>query len=239
MNDLLTLAVAAHGGIERWNAINTIDADLSITGAIWHFKQQPDALKQVTLKASTREQRVTLTPFPIEGQHSVFTPARVSIEAQDGTLIDARDNPRASYSTHTAETAWDKLHVVYFSGYALWGYLTAPFLYTYPGFVTEEIAPWQENGEAWRRLKINFPESLAAHGREQVAYFGPDGLLRRLDYTVDILGGATGANYATDYQDIDGIKIPMTRRVYARDEQGQKIAEPLLVAIDVKRIALS
>ena len=77
----------------------------------------------------------------------------------------------------------------------MWTYLTTPFLYTYPGFVTEEISPWEENGEIWRRLKVTFPDNIASHTREQISFFGPDGLLRRHDYTVDILGGATGVNY--------------------------------------------
>jgi hypothetical protein len=31
----------------------------------------------------------------------------------------------------------------------------------------------------------------------------------------DILGGATGLNYASDYRDVDGISVPTKRRVYA------------------------
>jgi hypothetical protein len=42
----------------------------------------------------------------------------------------------------------------------------------------------------------------------QISCFGPDGLLRRQGYTVDILGGAPGLNYATDYREVDGIIIP-------------------------------
>jgi hypothetical protein len=61
----------------------------------------------------------------------------------------------------------------------------------WPGFVTEEIEPWRENGETWRRLKATFPATVASHNREQVTHFGPDGLMRRHDYTVDVLGGAT------------------------------------------------
>lgn len=30
--------------------------------------------------------------------------------------------------------------------------------------------------------------------------------MRRHDYTVDILGGATGANYTTNYRDFQGIQ---------------------------------
>jgi hypothetical protein len=84
------------------------------------------------------------------------------------------------------------MHLAYFSSYALWIYLTIPFLYTYPGFVTEELGPWEESGEQWRPLKVIVPDSIASHSREQVAYFGPDGLLRRHEYTVDIMGGAAG-----------------------------------------------
>ena len=35
MNDLLQLAVNAHGGIDRWNKLTWVDTDLSMTGAIW------------------------------------------------------------------------------------------------------------------------------------------------------------------------------------------------------------
>jgi hypothetical protein len=35
MTDLLDMAVAAHGGLERWSAVKTIDVALSITGAVW------------------------------------------------------------------------------------------------------------------------------------------------------------------------------------------------------------
>ncbi len=38
--------------------------------------------------------------------------------------------------------------------------------------------------------------------QKQIPRFGPDGLLRRHDSTVDILGGATGLNDATDYRNV-------------------------------------
>ncbi len=78
-----------------------------------------------------------------------------------------------------------------------------------------------------------FPEEMAAHTRVQRAYFGPDGLLRRHQYTVDILGGAPGVNYASDYRSVDGIMVSMRRRVYAYGSDGRMITEPLLVSIDI------
>jgi hypothetical protein len=42
MNDLLQVAVNAHGGLEWWNQLKTVKASVSITGAIWQLKGKPD-----------------------------------------------------------------------------------------------------------------------------------------------------------------------------------------------------
>jgi hypothetical protein len=57
--------------------------------------------------------------------------------------------------------------ICFFGGYAMWTYLTQPFLYAYPDFVVEEIEPWDENGETWRRLDVTFPDHIASHTRRQ------------------------------------------------------------------------
>jgi hypothetical protein len=63
-------------------------------------------------------------------------------------------------------------------------------------------------------------------------------LLRRHDYTVDILGGARALNYASDYRRVDGIVFPVTRRVVAYEGDYQPVKEPVLVAIDMRVIGL-
>ena len=238
MNDLLQVAVDAHGGLSRWNQLKRVKASLSITGAIWQMKGKPDILNDVSIEAELHKERLT-THFNGKGIRTVFEPNRVIVETEGGRLVDNRNDPRSAFRGHTRQTPWDDVHVAYFSSYALWNYLTIPFLYTYSGFVTEELAPWQENGEQWRPLKVTVPDSVASHSREQVAYFGPDGLLRRHAYTVDIMGGAAGLNYASDLRNVDGIVVPTKRRVYASDANNQKIPEPVLVAIDIREIAFS
>ena len=235
MNELLETAVAAHGGLDRWNQLNSITVDASITGALWHVKGKVDALKHVRLEADTKRERLTMD-YVGQDKRSVFEPARVVIERRDGTVIDTRDEPERAFDGHQLETPWDDTHVAYFSGEALWTYLNMPFLYTWPGFATEEIAPIDVDDEQWRRLKVTFPENIKSHTREQIACFGPDGLLRRHDFTIDIIGGATGLLYATDYRDVDGIVIPATRRGYAWQGDYQRVPEPLLVAIDMGEI---
>jgi hypothetical protein len=238
MIELLDLAVAAHGGLVNWNKIRSIKIAASITGAIWALKGKADVLKNVLMKAETQKEHL-VTEFPGRNKRSDFTPDRIVLETEDGKLIEVRDNPKASFQGHTRETLWDDIHVAYFSSEALWTYLTIPFLYTYPGFVVEEISSIQEEDEKWRRLKVTFPDSVSSHTREQISCFGPDGLLRRHDYTVDVLGGATGLNYASRYRDISGIIVPTKRRVYAYEGDYRVIPEPLLVAIDMEAVSFS
>jgi hypothetical protein len=237
MSELLDRAVEAHGGMDRWNKVKAIKVATSITGAIWYVKGKGDFLKNVVLTAETRNERLTVD-FPGQNKRAVFQPSRIVIETANGTLIEARDNPEESFEGQQRETPWDDIHVAYFVGEALWTYLNTPFLYTHEGFVTEEISSIQVDGETWRRLKVTFPDSVKSHTKKQISCFGPDGLLRRHDYTVDILGGATGLNYALDYRDVDGILVPTKRRVYAYEGDYQLVKESLLVAIDMGEITL-
>jgi hypothetical protein len=226
MNELLALAVKAHGGLDRWNEVEAIRIAASITGAIWCVKGKADFLKDVTLTAETRKERVVLE-LRDKGKRAFFEPNRIAIETMTGTLVEARDNPEESFKGQARDTPWDDIDVTYFAGEALWTYLNTPFLYTHEGFSSEEISSIRIDGETWRRLKVVFPDNVKSHSREQISCFGPDGLLRRHDYTVDILGGATGLNYASDYRNVDA---------YVGDYQIVK--EPLLVAIDIGDVTL-
>jgi hypothetical protein len=229
--------VEAHGGLARWNKVKTIKVAASITGAIWYAKGKGDFLKDVVLTAETRNERLTVD-FPGQNKRAIFVPDCVAIETENGTLIEARDDPEKSFVGQQRETPWDDIQVIYFVGEALWTYLNTPFVYTHEGFATQEIASIRVESETWRRLQVTFPDNVKSHTRQQISCFGPDGLLRRHDYTVDILGGATGLNYASEYRDVDGIIVPTKRRVYAYEGNYQLVKEPLLVAIDMGEIVL-
>jgi hypothetical protein len=234
MDDLLETAVTAHGGLDRWNQITSITVDASIGGAFWSLKNQGDALKQIRFEVETTQQHLTMD-FIGQDKRSVFDPFRVEMQDSGGDLVEARDDPEASFDGHQFETPWDDLHLAYFTGEALWTYLNIPFLYTTAGFSTEEISPIDVDGETWRRLKVTFPEYIKTHTRQQVSCFGPDGLLRRHDFTIDVLDGAPGLLYATDYRDVDGIIIPTTRRAWQGDDH---LPELLMIAIDMGEITI-
>lgn len=235
MNDLLATAIAAHGGLDRWNGFKTIAQDLTIGGVLWDLKGQSGLFANTDFKADTHRQIAALEGFGDPAGRLCFTPDRLTLQPADGSAPTVRDNPRAAFQGHGIDTPWDDLHAAYFTAYALWTYAAQPFVYSYPGFHTEELAPWSENGETWRRLKVTFPPDVASHTRQQVTYFGPDGLMRRHDYSVDVLGGATGVQYIDDYRDIQGLKTPHRRRVYPLGDANHPAPGPLLISIDVRR----
>jgi hypothetical protein len=94
MTELLNLALQAHDGLDRWNKVKAIKVAASITGAIWYVKSKGDFLKNVVLTAETRNERVTVD-FPGQDKRAIFEPNRIVIETVDGTLTEARDNPKS------------------------------------------------------------------------------------------------------------------------------------------------
>ena len=95
MNRLLDLAIKAHGGLDRWKKVNSIEVDASITGAIWFVKGRVDVLKNVVINAEIKRERLTME-FPGQNKRTVFEPDRVVVETSDGEAITARDDPKKS-----------------------------------------------------------------------------------------------------------------------------------------------
>jgi hypothetical protein len=238
MSDLLELAINAHGGWERWQQLTRLTAQVSATGGLWRLKGWPDALAYAALSIDLHHQHVEYSPFPDFGQHSVYEPGRTAILTSDALIVEERGLPRSAFGGHTLATAWDAQHLIYFSGYAMWTYLTTPFLFKLPGFQTEEIDPWDENGETWRRLKVTFPTDVHSHSTEQIFYFNASGILQRHDYSVEIMGGTSSANYATEPKEFGGLIFPTKRRVYAIGPDNKPLLERVAVAIDLDRIEL-
>jgi hypothetical protein len=90
MNELLKLAVEAHGSLARWSKVKAIKVASSITGGIWYVKNKGDFLKNVLLTVETQKQRLTVD-FPGQDKRAIFQSNRIVIEKADGTLIEARD----------------------------------------------------------------------------------------------------------------------------------------------------
>jgi hypothetical protein len=239
MSELCDLVIDAHGGIDRWNKVKTIEGDMSITGALWARKGWPDALKDVHVTAATGKQWISYRPFISEGMRSSCTPDHTVIETLDGKSLKGRTNPRAAFAGHSVESPWDDLNLAYFSGYAMWNYLNAPFIFALPGFEAEEIEPWDEFGEKRRRLRVGFPDHVATHCSKQIFHVDGDGLLCRMDYVAPVAGGAPTAHYMSEYKDFSGIKVATKRRALRRKPDGTAVPDPVFVSIDIANIQFS
>lgn len=238
MSDLLSTIIAAHGGLARWNQFTELKAHLDQGGALWGLKGKAGLLDSVDVTVGLRDEWASHSPFGRPGRRSLLTPDRVVIEDVDGSR-EVLEAPRASFAGHDLNTPWSDLQLAYFAGCAMWTYLNTPFLLARPGVRSEEIAPWQENGVTLRRLKVTFPAGIATHSTVQTLYADADGLLVRHDYDVEIAGNTPGAHFISGYTEVSGIMIPTRRRIFPRQPDGQAMAEPLVVSIDLSDIVLS
>jgi hypothetical protein len=235
MSDLLETVIEAHGGLERWNQLDNVSARLIQGGALWALKGQAGVLDDVVVTASLHEERA----FGAADRHSVFTPERVAIETDDGTVVEALDQPRASFAGHTPETPWSTLQLAYFVGTAMWTYLTQPFTFTLPGFQTTELEPWDEAGEALAaaaRCLAELPRHPQHRTDAVLRRRRPPGTprLRRRDQRRH-----ERAHYVSDYDEVAGIRLPTKHRIFPRTPDGQSLAEPLIVSIDLSEIAFT
>ena len=236
MSDLLDSVLEAHGGLDRWRQFSQVTATIVTGGELWGIKGLVQDASPRQMTVALHHEWASVQPYGAPDQRTDFTPDRIAIETLDGQVVAERKDPRASFAGHELTTPWDPLHRAYFNGYALWTYLTTPFLLAFPGVSVSEIAPVEENGEVWPGLQADFPAEVATHSRLQEFYFGPDHLVRRHDYRVDVAGGFNAAQYVDDIVEADGIRLPTRRRAYRADAQGRPILDQLMVSIDVSDI---
>src|SRR6516162_411656 len=239
MNKLVKQAIDAHGRLERWNHFTALSAHLIQAGDLWATKGKAGVLADVTVTVDLRDEKSSHWPFGSPDRRSRFEPQRVALEDANGKVLEELLEPRSSFKGHTLETPWSDLQLAYFAGYAMWTYLNIPFLLARKGVESEEVEPWQEPGETWRRLKVRFPADIATHSTEQTLYLDRQGLLRRQDYNVEIDGTAGAAHYVYDHKEFSGIVFPTKRRVFRRQPDGCPAPDPLIISIDLDRIVFS
>ena len=219
--------------MERFEATEAVAADLRLGGLAFPLRFQRGALADYTGEVSTKEPHAVLTPYPKPGQRGIFEGDRVRIESDDGVVIAERADARSVYRGRR-NLWWDDLDLLYFAGYALWGYVGAPFMFTRPGFVVEDEEQWQEGGETWEGIRVTFPSAVPAHSRRQSYWFGPDGLIRRNDYTAEVFGWwAKAAHYCWDYREFAGIMVPTRRRAMPRGPGRRPVRFMTMVSIAI------
>jgi hypothetical protein len=238
--DIVEQAIAAHGGLELWESASEVSVQISSGGLAFSSKLQGHAVRDVEARISVRGQHVILTPYPGLGQRGVLDQdGTVRVETDEGELVEARGHARDAFRDLRHKLWWDRLDILYFATYAIWTYVSTPFVFAREDYQVVELDPWVEDGEPWRRLAVTFPDHVHTHSREQVFYFDPNGLIRRHDYTAEPIGAwAKAAHYCLDHRSFGGLVVPTRRHVYPRKRDNRRRRGPLLVWIEVPRAAV-
>ena len=239
MIELLAEVIDAHGGMDRWNAYEQVEASIVSGGGFFALKGviQDSDPRRMTVRL--HEQRSSVLPYGAPDQRSVFTPDRIAIEKVDGTVVAERFAPTDSFAGHQMHTPWDPLHRAYFNGEALWTYLTTPFLLAGGGVQVEETEPWKQGDDTWHVLHARFPGSIETHSRIQDFFFDESRILRRHDYQVNIAGGFPAAQLISGHVRVGGITVPTKRRAYTRGPDRQPILDMLMVNIEFSNVEFS
>lgn len=228
----LTEIIDAHGGQAYWNSLDSIEIEMSASGFLFTAKGVPP-LSHVRMTLCTTRPEVSIHDYPAPGQTTrSIGDERVEIVDEHGNVLQERTHPREAFRRLRRFFRWDTLDFAYFSGYAMWGYMTAPFLFLHEGF---EVAVASDSGiDGYTRLTVRFPETIPAHCACQDFYFDKEQRLYRLDYTAEVVGSwAKAAHFCESYQRFGGLSLPTRRRVYPMLFFNKPMKLITLVAIDI------
>ena len=102
--NLKDLAIAAHGGLDRWNEFTSLTAHIRNGGPLWGLKGQEGVLADAHVRVDLHSQFASHFPIKEEDRRTALTPKRVAIETDAGAVLAERDNPRDSFAGHVLET---------------------------------------------------------------------------------------------------------------------------------------
>ena len=234
---LLDEVLEAHGGLERWRSARSIQARVRSGGLLLRTRVPGNRFADYRLTVDAQEPRAVMDPFPREGTRGVFERGMSRVETSDGDVLESRADPRQEFfgvSGLRRNLRWDPLDSAYFAGYAMWNYLTTPYLLTRDGIEVAEGGAWTENGEPWRRLDATFPPGVDTHSRRQTFYFDAHGRLRRHDYVADVIGSwARVAHYCADHVQAGGLVFPTRRWVRPVRPGNRSLPVPTMVSLEL------
>jgi len=227
----------AHGGNSPWRKLEAVEAVISVRGFLFKAKRRP-TLSRVRVRASIREPEFTFYDYPGIGRNSVFLGnEEVRITDAGNQVLVSRQQPRAAIRGLRRQLYWDALDFTYFGGYATWNYLVTPFLFLGDEFKINLLEPRSTDPDYPVKLLADFPPEFPSHCRKQIFYFDRDYLLRRLDYTAEVVSRwARAAHTCENYREFDGFKFPTKRRVRPLVIGSKPLARPVIVAIDIHEL---
>jgi len=220
-------AIEAYGGVEFWNSVKRIEAEVSATGFAFRMKKRP-FFNCAKLEMEVNKPVCSLTPIGKDSNISgVLEGSCVMLKDFKGKIIEKREDPEKYFPYGKRTFRWDDLDMAYFANYAFWNYFSLPVLLMNPDIIWREV----ENGV----LEAEFPETIPTHCKVQKFYFDTiSGLLVRHDYTVDIFGSwAKVGNVVLEHTSFSGIAGDLRRKVTPRATKKKLLGFPVMIDITV------
>ncbi len=221
-------ALQAYGGEAVWKGASDVESTVTVGGLLFQLKGI-NIPPHARITVDVQRPHTVITPVDDSGDIGVLDGFSVIITAPDGRVLEHRADAREHLQNASIGTKWDRLNLLYFLGYAFWGYYTLPYQ------LMRTDIEWTELRDGI--LQADYGTNLPVHSRVQRFWFDTkSGLLRRNDYTpVAADPTARAANVVFDHGVSDGIPYTSKRRVKTSIQQyGWVLPLPDFITIDVE-----
>ena len=221
-------ALKAYGGEAAWGHAARVESTVTVGGLLFQLKgiNIPPHAK---ITVDVQRPHTVIQPVDDSGDAGVLDGFSVMIMAPDGKVLERRADAREHLQNASLTTRWDRLNLVYFLGYAFWGY------YTLPNQLMRTDVVWTELRDGL--LQADYGGRLPVHSPIQRFWFDTrTGLLKRNDYTpVAATPDARVANVVFEHAMSNGIPYTSKRRVKMSVQQyGWVLPFPDFITIDVE-----
>ena len=226
LSPLARRVIDAYGGADRWRSVTAVEATVTARGFAFLAKTRT-GVHNLSVRAAIAQPLVRMKPFG-KREIEILDGISVRIEDDAGGVLSSRDDARRFFPGGRRTFRWDRIDAAYFSGYALWNYLT------FPALLLRQDIEWAQLSDM--TLEARFAPELPTHSPVQQFHFDPEtALLCQHDYTAEVFGAwAKAANVVLEHGEWHGIPYPSRRRVTPRRPDGKPRPFPLLVGILIK-----
>jgi hypothetical protein len=221
-------ALKAYGGQAVWKAATTVESTVTVGGLLFQLKGI-NIPPHARITVDVQRPHTVIEPVDQAGDIGVLDGFSLMIVAPGGNILEQRADAREHLQNASLTTPWDRLNLLYFLGYAFWGYYTLPYQLMRTDIVWTELRDGQ--------LQADYGTNLPVHSRIQRFWFDTKtGLLRRNDYTpVAATPSARVANVVFEHGMSNGIPYASKRRVKTSLQQyGWVLPFPDFITIDVE-----
>jgi hypothetical protein len=224
-----TRALKAYGGETAWTDATAVESTVTVGGFLFQLKGI-NIPPHARISVDVRRPHTVIEPVDESGDVGVLDGFSVMIVAPDGRILEQRADAREHLQNASLSTRWDRLSLLYFLGYAFWGYYTLPYQ------LMRADIEWTELRDGL--LQADYGANLPVHSRIQRFWFDTrTGLLKRNDYTpVAATPTARVGNVVFEHGASNGITYTSKRRVKTSlQEYGWVLPFPDFITIDVEK----